>query len=209
MKKLLFIFTTLLIFLSVTGVNAAECTYEELKELKALASKVEVGYYSDSLPTDENQYFSVYAYNLDSKFVIDGFYKREIFNKNNLKKVSIGRIYNGSTYKATIYASSKTNCEGEKVGKINITLPTFNEYSTYKECENLSIDICKKWYDTSKLSEKEFKAIINNNKTPSIIENIISFILSNIITIIFLIFAILLAIAMYIYLRKKKKKIDL
>ena len=67
MKKIFFVFTIFYILLSFTNVNAAECSYKELKELKELAKKVEIGY-APKTSEDNTGYVSVNVYNMKDKF---------------------------------------------------------------------------------------------------------------------------------------------
>ena len=163
-------------FLCVTCVSAKECTTEEIRELKQLAKKVEFSYELSEL-TDgyDNLFFTTTAYNLNDKIYLyiptNG---SEIhYTKSNEK---IGLFSPGIELKIVIYASSKTNCGDEELNSIYIKLPTYNKYFNRKECKDkVKVNICKKWYDTIEIDEKEFLQIIQdleNKDNSSFIEKI-------------------------------------
>lgn len=165
MKRLLFVvnFLVLFVFLTITNVNAEECTTAELRELKNLAKKIQIVYSQQE--SDLGEYsFLVEAYNLNKNYYLNvDDYKYIFYISEN---VEVGAYAPGTTVNVSIYTSNLSNCKGELLETRKIILPVYNKYFESNECvgkENL--DICKKWYDTSKMSEEKFKELVNKKTT--------------------------------------------
>lgn len=157
------IFIIFIFFLCITVVSAKECTTEELRELKQLAKKVDFSYELSEL-TDgyDNLFFTMTGYNLNNKMYlyipISG---NEVYYTKPSEKIGVFSL--DSELKIVIYASSKTNCEDEKLNSISIELPVYNKYFNRKECDkNKSVNVCKKWYDTTDITEEGFLQIIKS-----------------------------------------------
>lgn len=194
-------FLVLFTFLCVTNVSASECTLKELRELKALAKKVQVTYEFD----EESKLFDLNAYNLSKKFYITFSDSLYVFAD---KQKNIGLYDPGFELSANIYSSSKTNCEDELLTKIKIVLPNYNTYSTRKECIGKeTLNVCKKWSNTNSIDEKNFLQIIkeNNNESNNFFQNIIFFIKNNAIYFVVSILIIGVVIAIFNKYKKNKK----
>ena len=72
-------------------------------------------------------------------------------------------------YKINFYANTK-DCSNYLIKSITIKTPKFNEYANLEECKNNDSELCEEFYDTKKLSKKEFLEKLreyneNKNKT--------------------------------------------
>lgn len=151
-------------FLCITCANAKECTTKEFRELKNLAKKIEFSYeFEDSVENLDNSYFVLTGYNLNNKFylVLDDTKTIEITSSKEILNFNFPR----SKTNINVYASNKTNCEDELLNTVKIEFPAYNKYYTREECEDKkNLNVCKKWYNTSKISEEDFKKAITVNK---------------------------------------------
>ena len=150
-------------FLCITSINAKECTTEEYRELKEIAKRIELNY---QFINENNRYedasFLINAYNLDSKLYLYIPYSDSYiyYTKRN---ETIFAISPGMEFKISVYASSKTNCEDEFLTNIRVEIPDYNKYFNRNECKQRpNVNICKKWYDSSQISEEEFLKIVNS-----------------------------------------------
>lgn len=153
-------------FLCITNVSAKECTTGELRELKQLAKKIEIGYDFD----EKNKYFRVNIYNLKEGLEISVGYNNYTYTTKNKGIVQLNSTYfSGYQIKLNVYANGKTNCKDEFLYTVKKNLPIYNVFSTRKECKGFETEeICRKWYDYTELSEDEFVAKITklkNDKT--------------------------------------------
>ena len=207
MKKLVTVVILLFTLLFITNVNAAECTYNEVKNLKALAKKIEIV----AIPKIEegDAFVDVSLYNLNKYFYV----LVQDMNYIPFSKTStyVGSYTPGSSIKIIVYASSKTNCIDEKLYSTKVKLPSFNKYSLYDECkQNEKKNICRKWYDSSNVSEEQFKAFFKttNKKEESFFEKILDFIKNNVYWgVAFIVFIIIVIIVLVVTKKKKKEKV--
>lgn len=204
-----FIFLMLSIFFVITDVYADECSTQEYRELKQLANEINFSYEFDSNTT----VFKVNIYNFDKKFYIISSDLGYIEYKSN--KQYIGNYIKGGTYKVNVYASNYSNCGGEKLTTLKFYIPTYNNYYTWEECNNnRELDICKKWYDTSDISEEEFKKEIqkhneNSSNKDSFVKLVVSFLKNNYIYVLTFLGLSTLIVVIYIVVKNsRRKKID-
>ena len=200
-------------FLCITGVSAKECTTQELRELKQLAKKVEIGYEFD----EKNKYFRVSIHNLKEGLETSVGYDNYTYTTKNKGNFRLNSTYfSGYEFKLNIYANGKTNCKDELLYTVKKTLPVYNIFSTRKECKGFQTEqICRKWYNYTEISEDEFiEKITNlkkerNNKKESLFDIIINFfvefwyLFASAVLIIGMVFAV------KIIINNKNKKIDL
>ena len=215
MKRSLFIvnFLVLFVFLTITNVNAAECTTAELRELKNLAKKIEISY-EPMENVDGNYYFAVNVYNMDKNFnliVNDSLYV--IYSSNNML---LGGFDQNTNLKISVYASNLTNCSSELLDKTTYKLPAYNKYYTRDECaSNYEKDICKKWYNTANISEEKFKELISEKKTSTnekntFIDNVLSILKQYGLSALAVVIVVGLTVFIVIFIKNKKRtKIDL
>ena len=200
-------------FLSITSISAKECTTEEVRELKQLAEKIEISYeFQEETENLNNKYFLLTGHNLNKKIYFEIEENSIFFNKS---KEVIGLYDEGKKINIKMYASDKTNCVDEYLNKIEIELPYYNRYSENEKCliyKNL--DVCKKWYDTSKMTEQEFLDVIgeaSKSQKKSVFFEMIAFIIKQ--YGIFMLGAVLLAISFILIYKKikdsRKQKIEM
>lgn len=225
MKQIKYIlFSFLILFLSILSVNA-DCTNEELNELKKEASKIRVTYKHLGSNVDTEGTVIDYLFDLTFNNLTDDMYiKIDDYNEEwkeiNNKKIVINNIATGK-YKFSIYSNS---CQ-EKIGDINVKLPKFNSYSLDPLCEGIDSNdfpLCSKYleyqpsYETFKNKVEEYKKNNeikkedNNTKIDKIslkqiLNNILSFI-SKYQLILIITLSIFLIIIIVITIVKRKKK---
>ncbi len=210
MKRVVILFTIFYIFFFVTNVNAAECSYAELKELKQFAQKVEIAYVPQVSDNDENASFTLKAYNMNSRMYLK---INNIMVINYKDKVTdMGVFGQGETVKIAVYASSNTNCIDDRLYSFDIQLPVFNKYYNTDECKkNRDKDICKKWYDSTSISEKKFKELIKTTteKEESLFSRVLTILLASPVAIAAVLLYLFIVIAVIIIFQKRKVKIDI
>lgn len=200
-------------FLCITVVSAKECTTQELRELKHLAKKIEIGYDFD----EKNKYFRIKLYNLKEGLEVSFGYNDYTYTSKNQGVVKLDSTYfSGYQFKLNVYANGKTNCKDEFLYTVKKTLPIYNIFSTRKECIGYEMEeICRKWYDYTNISEEEFLSKITeikkdkNTKEQNFLDKIINFFVE-----FWYLFAIsVLIIGMFFVVKmimnNKNKKIDL
>ena len=206
LKKLLNLsFLVILFFLMIPSVFAAECTYEELQELKELSNKIQsTETFVESI--EKRHTFDVDFYNLNNKFYLllpNGGY----VHTDKSSKTRIGNFSQGTTLIVEVYASNKTNCKDELLNRIEIQLKKFNEFSKRDECQNREdLEICQKWKDTSDITEEEFLAKIHPNSEEPQDENYLQILLDN---WYFVVIGIVCVVIVIIASKKRKIKIDI
>lgn len=147
MKSVKYVFVFALAMLFFPAITKAECSYERLSELSKIAGNVQFSYSYEV--KDKRPVFYVDVTNITGDI-----YVKEI-DKTFYRDSQI-RYNNGKTVNFVIY-SNDVLCRGEVLLKRSITLPAFNKYSTYKQCEKYrGFELCQKWADTSALSFDDF-----------------------------------------------------
>lgn len=199
-------FLVLFTFLCVTNVSASECSLKELRELKTLAKKVQVTYEFD----EKNRVFNLNVYNVNSRVNLVG-----SFFEYSTNGAGLPYGIPGLNYSYSIVATNKTNCSGEELYVLKLKLPFYNEFSSYKQCMDYpEFDLCKKWYNSSEISEKDFgKKLLeykkqNTKNKMGLLDYVYTFFIGN--WRYFVILGSGFAVGLYIVSKKSKKnKIEL
>lgn len=130
----------------------AECSSERLVELSKIADNVTLSYTYELGIADAD--FQIVISNLTNDIYIE--------DDSGIRYSGVGDKKAELTYMSgeskifTVY-SNDNNCKGESLTSKYITLPTYNEYSTYEECEGIEdYKLCKQWIDLGNMEEDEF-----------------------------------------------------
>lgn len=203
MKNYFYVFCFLLLCILFPINVKASCTNSDLAQLKTLSKKIEIGYEF----SEESKAFSLKAYNLNPNFYLDVdnmyfFYQGE--------SAELGSFIDNAKFKIVVYGSAISKCYDEKIDIINVRLPYYNKYSEYKEClDKQNLDICKKWYNTSRISEevflKQVKDKKDNNKK-SFFENLKQFLMNYWIYVVASVVVVTITIVVIIKIRKKNNQ---
>lgn len=200
MKKMLFI---ILMFAFINITYAEECTENKIKELKEKADNinvdVEFDYNSADAGVRNMSYVTVqgltndlYVYANDLSVL---FLKSHENESGEITKLVTDRVKSLHVY--------SNICPNQIIKKISLTLNTYNPYSAYEECKDISgeeLKVCDKFYDEN-ISEKEFYKEIEDYKSKNKIDNIIK----NNNKIWLLLIPIVLAVIILIVIIKKIK----
>lgn len=227
MKKKKYFILFLLLFLFNNKVYAA-CNDAELNDL---AEKFTVNYSEDygnkirltdgTVIEGEREYayllvFSPYSDKL--KIVVtnslDNSVKEATYHKDRNRYVVGSYIhYDEKEYKVNVYGNSSSACPNQLLKTTSITIPPFNEYSLYKECENNSeSEMCSMMKDTSNVSLEDYKKAMNEETKQNEEKNISTSkkILNNVIKYGLFILIPILVISIYYFIRIHiyKKKVN-
>ena len=158
------------------ALSNAQCSYERQAELSRIASNVQFSYnYLD------NYNYSVNITNLtndiylkdDSENVINGVGEKQF------------EFYHGSTIRYEIY-SKDSNCPNILLLTKYITLPSYNSFADYDECQKYpDFKYCQKWASTTVSFEQfdkalsEYKNELNNNENIEKDESTLMFMISD------------------------------
>lgn len=178
MNKYKIVLVLLIMFICTTKVIAV-CNDKELVDK---AQKIEVKFVEDNdkevieKGEDGNNYTIIesrkYAYLLDFgnnpgiKITVYDPIRNEKIDAtydytNNTQTVGSFINYSAKNYEIYIYSDTKNSCYGELLRKIEYTVPAFNEFSLSEFCENnKDVKECKINYDSSKLTNDDYKKII-------------------------------------------------
>ncbi|MDD6878904.1 MAG: hypothetical protein PUD59_01585 [bacterium] len=210
--KFNFLLVVIFCFGFLGNVNASECTEKDIEELKAIAEKITFSREFTDNGAEQNNYgFILTGYNLNKNLILSFPNGLDFFSENEEEK--IGYFQNNRSLKIEVYASEHHVCDSTKITTLNVIFPAYNTYSDREECKNKEIDICQKWYDSSDVTEEEFKKIINESNEFEIPEKenkVLKFIFDNryfllgSFIIVFIIFVII-----FTKRKKNKVKIDL
>lgn len=171
MKQIKYIlFSFLIIFLSIPSVNA-QCTNEELNELKKEATKIRVTYKHLGSKVDEEGTIVDYMFDLTFSNLTNDMYVRldnesEEWKEINNNKIVINNIATGK-YKFSIYSNTCQN----KIGDINVKIPRFNSYSLDPLCDGIDgedFSLCAKYLDYQPTYETFVKKVEEYKKTHDI-----------------------------------------
>ena len=224
MKQIKYIlFSFIILFLSILSVNA-DCTNEELNELKKEASKIRVTYKHLGAVEVEGQvkeynHFTMTFKNIDEDFYISDIYNETIKLEENQNEITIK-----TTTGVYTYFVNSNKCK-TVITEIKVKIPRFNSYSLDPLCDGIDGDdfpLCGKYldyevsYDTFKRKVEDYKKTQETKKnSDERIENdislreslnkILEFIINYQIYII-AVLSILLIILIIITILKRKKK---
>ena len=199
MKKVKFLVTSVLSFMLLTSSVYAACNYEEKAKLNNESANVKANYeikereltkdeYTappDAIPIDEQdsyvpktEYIEVNILNLiENLYVtvkndvtkdVKTYYYTDATNGNiKFNWNEIGSIVN---YTIKVMASSSSDCNGQTLRTLYLTLPRYNEYSEYDVCDRIpDYYMCQRFvtYDDFKyddFTENVTKEIADRNK---------------------------------------------
>ena len=147
MKKILFIFITFLLLLSVNVHADDTCTKEELARLKELAEKVEINYDYEFKEVKQNgeilkyPIFSLTATNLNRELkvlIIENYLEQKYkeFKDGDKTTATIKDFKEGDKINITIKAFVPNKCSGKTVGSKTIKIPYYNKYSEEELCSH-------------------------------------------------------------------------
>ena len=168
MKKF---FLILLFILFIEKINA-ECSSFDVLRQKSLVSNVNYSY--DYYIVDNKAYFNVTLSNLTPEmYLIDS-----LNNKYSYYNSKNGELFLNSYSNNVEFTFYSTNCNNEKIGKIIINFPIYNEFYNDSICQGYNKFIwCKKWsnkvYSKQEIIElkekqaKKQKILERNNETSS------------------------------------------
>ena len=153
MKSLRYVFIFVLAMLFFPVITRAECSYERISELSKIAGNVQFSY---SYEVNNNRP----TFYVDITNVIGDIYVKE--GDNVFYTDSEVQYNSGKTIDFVIYSNDPL-CKGTTILVRNITLPAFNKYSAYKQCQKYSeFERCYKWANTSHLSYDDFYRELTN-----------------------------------------------
>ena len=145
-KKVKYLFFAIVCMCVTPLITHAECDYQRLAELSRLASNVQFNYVYNN-----NGEFTIYISNLTNDIYITDYYGRIINGGAERQVVHTA----GFTAKFKIF-SNDSRCLNEEIITKNISLPTFNPYSTYDECSQYpNFKYCQMWGDFS-IDDEQF-----------------------------------------------------
>lgn len=208
MKKMLFLILLLFCFLFIPNKSYAEewykgqagCSYSDINKLRTLASaiKFEVKF----LGNKRNNEYGVQISNVSNDLEV-------YFNDTKLDTSKIFDDLYPSTYLTfTIKVSKKNACVDLLEISKKINIPAHNYYYDEELCEGASdLDVCDPNYDSSQITETEFKQkieIYKNSTSSKEKENkFLEF--SKKYWYVYLIAAALITIGIFIIINKRKR----
>lgn len=182
-KFLLLLFLSL--FICMSDVSADLCDTAHIKQLKALAGKVDVTYeYEDESLYEDEDFIVSNGYKVFINMVSNDFYIT-VDNRNYYySDANDGVLMLDATagrFKAEIKSKQ---CGGYSLRKVYIDLPKFNVYSYMEECKGLeeyNLDVCNPWYQGTVNNEIFYREVNEYLKTTEIgfFDKILNFIKNN------------------------------
>ena len=147
-KYVIFVFICMCVTPLITH---AECDYQRLAELSRLASNVQFSYVYNN-----NGEFTIYISNLTNDLYMTDYYGRRINGGAERQVVHTA----GFTARFKIF-SNDSKCLNEEIVTKDISLPTFNPYSTYDECKQYpNFKYCQLWGNFS-VNDEQFHQELN------------------------------------------------
>lgn len=161
MKKIInIIFICFLFMIGSVGVKAEACDNEDIAKLKELVKNIT--YHSEYVGARDLR-IDLQSYDVSFDFgELDG----KIYIADSVRDDS-NKVYH-STDKFRVESGSRSfyiyydSCDGKYLGKIDVQLKKFNEYSLRDECfryEDTNVDVCDEWYQGSLTNSQFTKAI--------------------------------------------------
>ncbi len=223
MKKVLYVFSLLIISVAFNTLADEVCPSSEFKRLKELANKVEFNYdykLIDSIE-DENSYddvdFTITATNLNEDLkvlIINDYYQGDYleFKDNANHSSSLSGFFAGDRITVTIKGYTDNKCSGETILTKTIKLPYLNVYYNKSFCkDNPNFKYCTELVDQTidnKTYESELEKYLNNTDD-DVIEGAVKG-TNSLVFIIVGIFALsLIAAGVTIYVINKKRRNDI
>ncbi len=187
MKKIRILgFIVLSFMLSLKGVNA-ECSVDEQVELQRIIANIKANYniVTESYTLDQLEPGFNPPDGLTEEEIANYVYKKEVIEVliNNLtEKLYVEVSINGekntynyndtdngqiiikqddntsiNKYTISVYASSNTGCEGNKLTTLYVTTPRYNYLSDYAACDGIEeYYLCSRYVTTEDIGEGEF-----------------------------------------------------
>lgn len=153
MKKFILIISFLIFFIFPTKAHA-NCSFEELNKLKAVAAEATLTY-----EYDDNGFFNMVLSNFTDQFYVErenspgigGFY----YSGSDVIRDS---YYPGNTtYDFVFYASEFTDCDNRVLRKTSVKTPPVNPHYNQETCEGIEeYYLCGKFVDVSEYSLEDF-----------------------------------------------------
>ena len=156
-KSLLLI---MVIFLSLTKVNAAACDNNEKVNYQEKAKNISYSYkYVD------NDTFNITFTNIDSSFYLVNMENMQEYDYAN-GEMTINNITPGKSYRFNVFTKDDNPCSSSSIYSIYITLPYYNPYYTDSLCEGIkNYKYCKKFINKMISSEEFEKSVTKYRKS--------------------------------------------
>ena len=159
MKKIITILVLILLIPTVK-VKALSCSYNELANLKKLASNVNISY--DYIEQGNNVTFTVTLNNLNEKIYFVDMTDYRTYNYEN-DEITISGYRSGETVKYVFYATD-SNCSKEALYTTRVSFPSYNPYYKDEVCKGIeNYSLCQKW-SSQPLSYENFLKKVNEYK---------------------------------------------
>lgn len=160
MKKLFFV----ILIMMILPINVlADCNDEDLIRLQKLANNVNTSYEYDEI----TKTFTLTFTNVSEELTITDVANKLDYQANG--ELNINNLKSGK-YNYYIY-STDINCYDNELQIKSVSLPFYNEYYNYKECNNIAnYRYCSKWlhnsldYNTWKKKVIEYKRSIKEEE---------------------------------------------
>lgn len=174
MKRIKYILFTFLILSFGTLFVSADCTKEELEELKNEANKIKATYKHLGAVEAEGEVNEYNHFTITFKNVNEDFYISDIYDfKYNLNENDNLISFSITTGKYDFYVVSK-KCDVQ-IKKINVKIPMFNSYSLDPLCEGIDgedFELCGKYYNSNyEISYDTFKRKVEEYRRTHKIKN--------------------------------------
>lgn len=163
-KILLFI---MCYFTFTSGVSAAICDNNHIKQLKELAEQVDVSYeyidYTEEIINNPDGEYPLNSYSININLLSEELYINDGYQDYFYEDSNDGMIdfiVNSGNLKLTVLSNK---CKNIKLKIISLQLPKFNTYSYRNECNELSdynLDVCDPWYQGT-LNDNYFYNVVN------------------------------------------------
>ena len=152
-------------FILFNPMNVKACSYNELSELKTLASNINISY--EEYKKDNNYAFRVFINNLSSRFYLIDTHTGWRFNGTSEGELVLDYFNLGSTTKLDIYSDS---CPGTLIYSNYVIIPSLNKFYGNSLCEGIEdYKLCQKWI-TNTMTYKEFYDDVTKYKESLIIK---------------------------------------
>lgn len=214
----LVIFSIITIFLLIVRVDAATCSSEEKNNLIKKAKNIEIIPYLDEDYNPMHQYFyNVYITNFSNDiYITDSKGNRFEYDESYSDDYLFGLYNPGESVTFKVYGSYDGNCSDVSLTTFMVKFDYYNDYSTYKECQDIGeFYLCKRNYSGAIESEEWFldqvekykKGEIENVEIEKEDKDVIKELFSNKIVQIALVLVFLLIVFIFtrIYINSKKK----
>lgn len=151
MKNIKYYLITLLLILININIVYADCTDEEIKNLKKEANKIEITYKHIEEEIEDAEGVGKNLFYLTIKNIPDDVYFKEATYDINypVEEIKDGKFVETYSTGKWIFEFYSTKCN-IKLTSISVNLPRYNPYSENELCEGINGDdfkLCNKYYD--------------------------------------------------------------